>query len=85
MNNLKQSRICSPPESTVENRINIDSQIKYIFFLLALVFSTYVNVNNPRKITNSGTYVPNPRYVVLNRTIAKKNAIIKIANLCLIK
>ena len=85
MNNLKQSRICSPPEKKVENRITIDSQIKYLFFLLALVFSTHENVNNPRKITNSGTYVPNPRYVVLNRTIAKKNAIIKIANLCLIK
>lgn len=85
MNNLKQSRICSPPESKVEHRITIDSQIKYIFFLLALVFFAFENVNNPRKITNSGTYVPKPKYVVLNRTIAKKNAMTNIANLCLIK
>ena len=85
MNNLKQSRICSPPESKVEHRITIDSQIKYMFFLLALVFSAFENVNNPRKITNNGTDVPKPKYVVLNRTIAKKNAMTKIANLCLIK
>ena len=52
-----------------------------MFFLFAFIRFMRKKKQKPIKIITIGTLVPNDKYVVLNKTIAKKSAIIKTTGL----